>query len=67
MTKQVKHLQVYKPAAFGGVVNTTICGRVRNNQDYNVADSREDVTCSYCKQLIKENAPILKWEGYQPA
>lgn len=64
MENKVKHLQIYKPGPFGGTINTTICGRVRNEQDYNVAEGRADVTCSYCKRIISENAAILQWENY---
>lgn len=55
MAKQVLHRQVYKSTPFGsGVMNTTYCGRVRNNQDYNVALEGEEVTCHFCKKAISQ-------------
>lgn len=52
---RVRHRQIYKPGPFGGVINTTLCGRVRNEQDYNVAEQGEEVTCSYCRRLIAQH------------
>ena len=53
MTK-VLHRQIYKAGPFGGTLNTTLCGRVRNDQDYNVALEGEEVTCFFCKKIILE-------------
>lgn len=49
---QVLHRQVYKKGPFGGTINTTYCNRVRNNQDYNVAENGEKVTCKFCQKII---------------
>lgn len=53
MSRKVLHKQAYKPTPFGdGQINTTLCGRVRNEQDYNVAESDEGVTCKFCLNQI---------------
>jgi hypothetical protein len=49
---KVIHKQIYKRGMFGGVSNTTLCGRVRNGGDYNVAEPGEQVTCLFCLKLI---------------
>jgi hypothetical protein len=51
---RVLHRQIYRPGLWGGIVNTTLCGRVRNGHDYNVAEEGQDVTCSFCRQAIKQ-------------
>lgn len=51
---QVKHRHWYKPGPFGGTLLTTYCGRVRNQQDYNVAEDGQEVTCLFCKKRISE-------------
>lgn len=66
MARKVLHLQIFKPGAFGGTVNTTVCGRVRNGGDYNVADDVDSVTCTYCRRAIDTNAPRMKWVGWTP-
>lgn len=53
MTKQVLHKQIYRKNVFGGTLNTTICRRVRNQQDYNVADTDAEVTCKFCLSIMK--------------
>lgn len=52
---KVLHKQIYRPTPFGsGQVNTTLCGRVRNGGDYNVADDDHGVTCKFCRRLMPE-------------
>jgi hypothetical protein len=53
MAKTVLHKQLYKRNAFGGETNTTLCRRVRNEQDYNVADSDAEVTCKFCRRILE--------------
>lgn len=50
---RVKHKQVYRPNAFGGVTNTTLCGRVRQGNEMNMADSDEQVTCKFCLRRME--------------
>lgn len=51
--KKVLHKQIYKPTIFGsGEVNTTLCGRVRNLEDYNVAEKDSEITCKFCLRII---------------
>ncbi len=50
---KVFHKQLYRQGPWGGEVNTTICGRVRNGQgDYNTADTDDEVTCKYCLNIM---------------
>lgn len=65
--REVIHQQIFKPGMFGGVVNTTICGRVDNSkQDLNVDGGA--VTCKFCLRIIAAgNSPRLKWIGWKPA
>lgn len=50
----VLHKQIYRSGPFGGLINTTICGRVRNDSaDYNVAVNDGSVTCKFCLSAIK--------------
>lgn len=62
------HRHIYKPA-LGGTASTTLCNRVRNGQDYNVADTDDQVTCHYCRQILDGKVPSarLKYLNYQPA
>lgn len=54
MAKQVTHFQVYRPNAFGGTTNATLCGRVSNaSDDYNNTDKPEEVTCKLCLNRLK--------------
>ena len=54
MAKQiVTHLQIYRRGPFGGEVNTTICGRVRNGSDYNNTQNEAEVTCKFCISTMK--------------
>lgn len=59
---QVKHRQLCRAGPFGGVVNTTLCNRVRNQQDYNVAEDGEEVTCSYCRRAIAERGEPIQYQ-----
>lgn len=49
---KVLHKQVYRAGAFGSTLNTTLCGRLHKGQDYNVADSDQQVTCKFCLQRL---------------
>lgn len=65
--REVHHQQVYMPNSFGGITNTTICGRVDNSKaDYNVCGP--EVTCKFCQRIIAEGrSPRLKYISSQPA
>lgn len=41
---------------WGGTLHTTLCGRVRNLDDYNNTEKVEEVTCHFCKQIIEARA-----------
>lgn len=66
--KKVLHRHIWKPSIFGGTVNTTLCGRVDNSSDYNIADVDSEVTCTFCRKLLdgKTKNYNLKWLDYQP-
>lgn len=66
---KVLHRHLWKPSAFGGTCCTTLCGRVDNSADYNVADTDDEVTCSYCRAILdgKRKSPRTRWLNYQPA
>lgn len=69
MAQQVLHKHIWKPVFRGaGVANTTLCDRVRNDQDYNIADSDDEVTCKFCRRLLDTEATNhnSKWIGWQP-
>jgi hypothetical protein len=67
MKRTVTHLQIYKPGVMGGVVNTTLCGRVQNGGDYNTTNQLAEVTCHFCKRDIAlESARFVKWHGWNP-
>jgi len=67
MRRQVSHQQVFIPNAFGGVTNTTICGRVDNSKDDLNVEAAE-VTCKFCLRIIAEGrSPRLKHIGWSPA
>lgn len=53
MTAPVTHKQIYRPSPFGGIVNTTLCGRVSHADDdgMNVGDQ---VTCKLCLRRIAQ-------------
>lgn len=53
-TRKVLHKQVYRKGTFGGIKNTTLCGRVRNGNDYNVADTDAEVTCKFCLKRMQK-------------
>lgn len=53
----VAHVQIYKPSAFGGTKNTTLCGRLASGEDMNIADRPEDVTCKLCLRRLTA-APV---------
>lgn len=51
--RRVLHKQLYRKNGFGGVTNTTLCGRVRGDQtDMNVADADDEVTCKFCLRRL---------------
>lgn len=58
MAKVVTHQGVWKPGAFGGVTNSTLCGVAsgiaRDAADLNVGD---DVTCKNCLAIINGERP----------
>lgn len=65
----VLHRQIYKPSAFGGTSNTTLCGRVDNSKsDYNIADTDDEVTCHFCRNILdgKTKSVRLQWLDYVP-
>lgn len=57
----VLHKQIYRPGIFGGVRNTTACGRVRQglSDGSNVAATDDEVTCKFCRVKI-ENGTVPK-------
>jgi len=56
--RKVLHKQIYRKGPWGGEINTTICGRVRNGQgDYNIADTDAGVTCHFCLIEMKRIKP----------
>jgi len=62
----VSHKQIFKPGAFGGVSNTTLCGRVDNSgDDMNVDDK---VTCKICRDILSgvRLSARTKWIGWTP-
>ncbi len=68
MGRSVIHRQIYKPSAFGGVSNTTLCGRVSNAaEDLNVDGSSADVTCKFCLGILDKGVHVrLKWLDWTP-
>ncbi len=65
----VLHRHIWKPIFAGGTINTTLCGRVDNSGDYNVADTDDGVTCMFCRRLLDTEATNhnSKWLDYTPA
>ena len=57
MPKTVTHQQIFKESVFGGILNTTLCGRMSHTDDdgMNVGDA---VTCKLC---LKINANPNHW------
>ncbi len=53
MKKIVTHKQIYQDNAFGGITNSTLCGRVNNHEsDKNEgANVSEGFNCYFCKQI----------------
>ena len=50
----VLHKQIYKRTPFGsGVLNTTLCGRVRFANEMNTAENDEAVTCKLCRRKME--------------
>ena len=46
---QVIHKQIYTRGIFGGISNTTLCGRLSHAQnDYNTTNNIKDITCKLC-------------------
>lgn len=56
----VVHQQVYKELRDGGMLNTTLCGRLAAGEDMNVAGidestgTSETVTCKLCLKRLKQ-------------
>lgn len=53
------HKQIYKESAFGGTLNTTLCGRSNKHSwvvsdGSNVSDKDEEVTCKFCLKELKK-------------
>jgi hypothetical protein len=48
--RTVKHQQVYRQGAFGGTLNTTLCGRMRVGTDGMNVDG--PVTCKLCLRKL---------------
>lgn len=44
----VIHKQTYRKGPFGGVLNTTLCGRLRAGDEHNCTEKDEEVTCKFC-------------------
>lgn len=56
MKKVVTHKQIYQNSAFGGISNTTLCGRV-NNTDFDKNDGmnvEEEFNCHFCKMTANQ-------------
>lgn len=65
----VLHRHIWKQTRDGhGTISTTLCGRVDNSGDYNVADTDDEVTCKFCRRLLDTDAKNYnsKWLNYQP-
>lgn len=54
MKKQVTHQSIQRASSFGGVLNTTLCGRMDNSlaDGWNVGD---EVTCKHCLNASKQS------------
>lgn len=54
MGRPVRHHQIYRSTAFGGALNTTLCGRMSGclAEGMNVAVGNEDVTCKFCLAIL---------------
>ena len=68
MASKVAHRHIWKPGFGGGVVNTTLCGRVDNStSDYNVADTDDGVTCKFCLRILNGHPNYnSKWLNWKP-
>lgn len=63
MSKPVMHKQVYRRGPFGGVMNTTLCGRLHSGEEMNVESQDNRVTCKFCLRVLemqKERASIQR-------
>ena len=51
----INHKQIYKEGVFGGLQNTTLCGRVNNyqNEKNDGANVSEDFNCKFCLKMAK--------------
>ena len=47
-TTVVIHKQIYRRGPFGGVLNTTLCGRLHAGQEHNCTEKDSEVTCKFC-------------------
>ena len=65
MIKTVLHQHIWKPS-MGGVALVTLCNRVRNGGDWNVAETPEQVTCHFCRNILdgKTKSVRMKWLGW---
>lgn len=66
--KTVTHHHIFKPVFGTGVASTTLCGRVDNsNDDANIADAGEVITCKLCSRILAgEKHFNAKWIGWNP-
>jgi hypothetical protein len=72
----VSHKQIYRKSAFGGEINTTLCGRARKKTSidgfHNIADSDLKVTCKFCLRIMQRQKggyglpPSDESEGIRP-
>ena len=64
MKKIVNHKQIYQAGSFGGIVNTTLCGRVNNyeNEKNDGMNVSEDFNCHFCKQVANQHYGKVKIE-----
>ena len=61
MSKVRTHMVRVRPSAFGGILTTSLCGRLRTLSDgMNLTHNRDDVTCAFClKRLAHPLQPIV--------
>lgn len=70
MNKIITHKQIYQKGIFGGITNTTLCGRVNNwqNEKNKGMNIKEKFNCKLCLKIantsygkkIIENSNLLK-------
>lgn len=54
----VVHKSVVRPGPFGGTLTTTLCGRMRNQDDGMNVGVGFEVTCKFCLKEIARRAKI---------